>query len=417
MFTNTLTVELNAYSLAQDLTGVKQVIDAIEPLAQRCPGWVPFRFLAEGHFQRLRGNPTAALAAYERCIALNEDDPAEPWRSIATWPRATASAIDALIDLGRTEQARELGERALARGREREIGVAMHDVERALALAEAKLGDYASAAERLERVIGEQRQIGISGLSLGASYEARARIAIWAGDRAAVEEYGRLTAQEYRHGRGSPLGALYERLMDDARRAGVQVLPELSEFETTMMSATKIGRLTSRAAVTRSLRDARNPAERAATAIRTICEARGARGGHLYLLGEDGLDLTASHACPRPDDALRNFLEIHLATELKPEMATAIVTEAVGPSATTPQSFTDPRGVVHVPLLLVCTTDRGELCAGVAALIHDGPQSPAGGAADIVAGTAAQLIEAGDAQPCAVDGVTQVFARRGPSAV
>ena len=61
---------------------------------------------------------------------------------------------------------------------------------------------------------------------------SRARIAIWAGDQAAVERYGRLTAEQFRHGRGSTLGARYERLMEEARGAGVLVLPELSPFET-----------------------------------------------------------------------------------------------------------------------------------------------------------------------------------------
>ena len=62
-----------------------------------------------------------------------------------------------------------------------------------------------------------------------------------AADQGAIEEYGRLTANEYRHGEGSPLGARYERLMDEARSAGVHVLPQLTEFETKLTTATWSG--------------------------------------------------------------------------------------------------------------------------------------------------------------------------------
>ncbi len=230
-------LELAAYTLAHDLTGLKQTIDKIEPLASRHAGWVPVRHLAEGEFQRLRGNLDAALAAYERCLVLAAPEPAEPWRSLRAWPNAIAGSMAVLLELGRSEEAKLRGEQALTVGRARDMRVALHPISRALALAEARLGDYPGAHARLAEVIAEQRELGVSGLNLGASYEACARIAIWAGDSAAVEEYGLLTAREYRHGLGSPLGVLYERLLDDARRAGMNELPQLSTLEATQVSA------------------------------------------------------------------------------------------------------------------------------------------------------------------------------------
>jgi hypothetical protein len=71
-------------------------------------------------------------------------------------------------------------------------------------------------------LIAQQRALGVTGLHLGATYEARARIAIWDEDTAAIERYTQLTAEEYRHGSGSALGARYERLMSEARRASVR---------------------------------------------------------------------------------------------------------------------------------------------------------------------------------------------------
>jgi len=418
MFTNTLTLELSAYALANDLTGVKQVAAAIEPLAARYPGWLPFRHIAEGHFQRLCGNREAALAAYDRCLALNERDLAEPWRSIATWPRAMGCRIDVLVDLGRFAEARSAGERALERASQLGLTVATHDIARALALAEAKLGDYTSATARLAQVIAEQKELGVSGLILGASYEARARIAIWVGDTAAVEEYGRLTAQEYRHGRGSPLGALYERLMADARRAGVRVLPQLSEFESTMMAGTRIGQRAP-AAVNAdvAMRAAENATARAACALALICSARGASGGHLYLLGERGLMLAASDPEPPADAALLEFAKAHLTHELEPEMATVVATETSAAQSSPSAVWTDSRGFVYRAVSITCAVAGEELCAGVVILCVGHSRELDTGAAELVASLGALLVEAGDVQAWPAQEVARRLAERETEAV
>jgi hypothetical protein len=138
--------------------------------------------------------------------------------------------IETLVALGEFEAARDVGLDAVRTCRAREIELASHPISRALALAEAKLGDYGGAVARLDRVIEEQRSQGVTGLQLGSSYEARARIAIWASDGPSIDEFGRLTASEYRHGRNSPLGARYERLLNEAQRSAARALPALAEF-------------------------------------------------------------------------------------------------------------------------------------------------------------------------------------------
>lgn len=104
-----------------------------------------------------------------------------------------------------------------------EIDAASWELERALGLAEARAGEHAQAAERLQRLIARQCELGVRGLHLGASYEVRTRVAVLAGDAAEVAEYAQLTAAEYRLGLGSLLGARYQRLRDEARRAGIEL--------------------------------------------------------------------------------------------------------------------------------------------------------------------------------------------------
>jgi hypothetical protein len=85
-------------------------------------------------------------------------------------------------------------------------------------------------------LIADQRAIGITGLLLGASYEARARVAIWSGDQAGIARYLTLTATEYRHGHNSALGARYERLLREAHGAVQAQLPTLADFQSSLTS-------------------------------------------------------------------------------------------------------------------------------------------------------------------------------------
>ena len=163
MFTTIVPTELAAYALAGDLSGVQQVKARILALADAYPGWRPYAELAEGQFQQLRGNLDAASAAFERCIAMTSPDPSGRPRQLIVWPPADRRLLETLVGLGRYEEAKGCGEQALATCQTLGIGVVSHDVSRALALAEAKVGDYARgrrATGRAHRRSGAARRRG-----------------------------------------------------------------------------------------------------------------------------------------------------------------------------------------------------------------------------------------------------------------
>jgi hypothetical protein len=217
MFSHNINLELGVHAAAWDLTGLRQVLARIEPLAERYSGWVPFRHLGQGHYLRIVGDLPGAERAYRSCIALSEPDPLHPLRSILAWPLAVAGLSETLLALDRAEEAHALAADAYARSQQRQMRATVFEVARILGLAETKIGRYAEGAARIDEVIAQQCELGVSGLNLGASYEARARAAIWAGDTAAVERYAALAAQQYRYGQGSMLGVRYERLMEEAQ--------------------------------------------------------------------------------------------------------------------------------------------------------------------------------------------------------
>jgi tetratricopeptide (TPR) repeat protein len=395
MFTSSLMIECEAHALASDLTGLRQVIDRIEPLAAKFAGWVPYRDVALGRFERIRGNFEAARREFEKALERTAPDEADPTRAVPAFAPASAGLVETLTALGAHAEALEVGERALETCAKYGIGASAHELSRVTALADAKLGNFDRAVARLERVIADQRELGVTGLNLGASYEARARVAIWAGDADAVQTYTRLTAQEYRHGRGSPLGARYERLMEEAGKAGSGPLPSLADFDA---GSGQLGLLTTTpdALVTQAMSGAEQAADRGRRALRLLCDERKSDGGHLYLFADTGLSHVASIGDRVPPQGLLPFL-----SDRVEEAEAGLVTMTVAALAEQPEpaddstTFVDESGVFHDPLMLTCVLDGEARQAGIAVLVHrEMPvRKPV---SRLVAAVSAHLIRSGD---------------------
>ena len=186
--------------------------------------------------------------------------------------------------------------------------------------------------------------------------------------------------------------------MDEARRAGVAILPQLTEFESTAFVTTGFGRQLNVAnRVAEALNSAKSAEERAQRALGVVCEARGASAGHLYLMGKNGLELAASYRAAPPSELLHEFVRHYFAQELAAEdHATGIVMDSAVRSLSTASVFTDLNEAVYHPLLMRCQVEGKLVQVGVAALnAVDRPRSPFSGA-QLVAAVAAYLVRAGD---------------------
>jgi hypothetical protein len=393
MFTSSLMIEVAAHAMASDLTGLKQAIDRIEPLAAKFPGWLPDLHVARGRFEQIRGNLEAARSEYE--LALGKASPAagDPSPALPAFAPASAGLVETLTALGAVAEALEAGQRAMDVCAKLELGVVAPEHVRGTARADAKLGNHARAAESVERLMKEQVEYGITGLNLGASYEARARIAIWAGDEAAVNEYASLTAREYRHRHGSPLGARYERLMEEAVRGGSMPSYGPGAFES--KSGFSSGLQAHDALVTEAMSGAETRVMRGQRALRLLCDQTRPAAAHLYLFGERGLYLAASLGDRTAPEGLLGFLTNRFADEHRDmrTMTIAIVGDAVPPTAVS--AFTDPDGIVHDPVFLTCALDHGLRYAGVAVLAYRDPPREATNTL-LAAAVAAHLIRSGD---------------------
>jgi serine/threonine-protein kinase len=285
MFKSLLSVELTACATARDLAGIQDVIERMRPVAERFVHWRPNLLYAEASFHLVRGDYPAARAKCEECIELTRPDAQGTSSNTLMWSGAHVCLAEALLATNQPAEARAVLQRLNAHSLRPEA-------ERALALIEARLGD-AAAVPRIEALIASQRELGVSGLRLGISYEARAQIAIWQRDANAFEEYAVLTAHEYRYGADSALGARYDRLINEARRHGLQTTATLEHFASDAQHST-IFTNDVRSTVQRSLTPEQTTSGRMLAALQLICAERHVTDGLLYVRGAEGLALAAS---------------------------------------------------------------------------------------------------------------------------
>jgi tetratricopeptide (TPR) repeat protein len=207
-----------AYAMVESLSGMRQAAIEIEALARSHPTLGPFVPFTRGLHARACGDYAAALALFDETLAR-----VEPGKH-PLWPWAVAGRTAALVGLERYAEACAFGRQSVATGQALGLGVMRHHMDVALALAEAKFGDFASACERLELVSAARESLDMGGVSAGWVFEARARVALWMGDRAAFTHFAERCAERYRQAGGDPaLAARYERLLQEAR--ALQMLP------------------------------------------------------------------------------------------------------------------------------------------------------------------------------------------------
>jgi hypothetical protein len=370
MFDHPLPGDLQACALCRDLAGTKRVLDRIEALAAKHPGWVCQKYLALGHFELLRGDLEAAREAFEHSMELTSPEQAQPTQ-INVWIWAATGLIATLTEQDRADAALLLGEKTLATCHELAVEVLWHDPARELALVEAKLARFVQANARIDAVIEDQQRLGVRGLSLGASFQARARIAVWAHDSVAASRYATLAVQARGGSAVSAMGTHLERLLEEARDAGLELTLQPSAFEVSVLGATRVRTVDPHhARVAAELAGCDSAHARAERALALLCDAGDAARGHLYLADTRGeLAHAASRAGAAPDAELTRFARGFFAQQMDEQEMSQMFTQATQmmslPGAA---SFIDVTGKEHRVLMLTCKRDSVLVYVGLALL-------------------------------------------------
>lgn len=131
--------ELRVYCLSDDLSGIKQMVDVIEKMAERSPHWAAALHYARGEYQRIRGDYKRALREFRKAFEIAAPDSNQNWAFIANGYLRTLNA------LGRHGQAVSEGRRFFSAAQEQAIRFFFNFIRLPLAIAEAKEGNGAEA--------------------------------------------------------------------------------------------------------------------------------------------------------------------------------------------------------------------------------------------------------------------------------
>jgi hypothetical protein len=374
-----------ANAASDDLTRIKQTVNDLEGLATRHATWVPVRDYALGEYQRIRGDLPAAAALLGTVLANTQAGRHQ------IWPNAAGAHVRVLHELGQHEAAREHGIDYLTQAERAGLGYMANYIRMPLALVLATLQDFVESTRHADDVIASFQALGTSGLNLVLAYETRARVAISAKNQTDYERFSALCAQHSRGAKSRVLIAKHEKLQQAARVADVRAA-ELTF--TTDIGGTRMG-------VTAMMLGSYKASERAHKTIDLLVRSSGTGRGYLYLLGDQGPELSAQIGELEPPDGLAAYVGEFLGAELHDR---DVKTQSLEQDLDSPDIalWTSELGDRYRPLLLSHQMSSGFAVTGVAIVVET-PGMPFAHPGAIVAHLSRLAADSGDASPTLIE--------------
>ncbi|HKP59873.1 MAG TPA: protein kinase [Polyangiales bacterium] len=341
--------ELICHVLIGDVMGIKHTNEAVAHLAARFEGWKPFLIYGRATLLLLQGDPQGAL---DLVVPAQEFSRAGEHAAFAY---LGACRVQALVALGRYEEAAMLGQSYVDACTREDLSPTAHVTHVATALALAKNGAIGAAIRLLEGVIDTANSRGQRGVCIGSMYEARARIAAWTQDRPAFERYAELCATEYRHGHNAVLAGKLAQLLDDARLTevgGPESISPPRPDEAQRALDSEFATVHSR------MLECVDEGDRARCALTILLQSLDSFAGYLFGVNDRSHVLLA--ALPEGDDmpeGLSRWFTAYLAQELQgddlpPAEAAATSSKHRSNRRKAQFRFVDPRGRPYEPLFL-----------------------------------------------------------------
>ncbi|MDD9946947.1 MAG: AAA family ATPase [Myxococcales bacterium] len=349
-------------SVCDNANGMREAITELEALCGSFPSMLPFLLFARADHARICGNYEEALVwidqARERVQVAKHP----------LWPWLVRSCLEVLLAQGRYEDARAMGVQELSRWEEQEMPPLRGYLDVSLATAEARLGSFDSACQRLDHAIQVQRGLGLRGTAVTMVHETRARVAIWMNDVDAFNRHTAVCAQQLAMCRGEPaLAARYQQLVREARDHG---LPFKSELAGSIVSTAQAEpgyeeRQRHRRRVRKALAGCQHKQERFRQALALIVNSCGALQAELFVVEGDGL-ACAAHTAAGPSQGLEAALTCMLGQHACPHESERTVTLAMHDPVTLDGVLTE-----RWPLPLIDRTLEEPHLVGVAVLYFD----------------------------------------------
>jgi hypothetical protein len=274
--------------------------------------------------------------------------------------------VAVLTALERAREARAFGADALKRAEAHGITHWAADLARELALAEGKLGDFSRAAQRLDALIAERKQLLPS--RVAPDYEARACVAIWAKDAVAAYKFAELALRRTGPGDDSARLLRETRLRYEARGSGLDISFLPSEFESAVLGESDLSsRQQIIAKVTIALGRAKNPRSRAQRALKLLCQPVNASAAQLFLVSAGVLKHAASRG-EHCSDALASFVRDYWHAHLRDDLETQLDLTDMEALNAGMQAAASVPGSEYRLVLLTCPGPHGPVDIGLVAL-------------------------------------------------
>ncbi len=288
------------YLNSADVIGMKTVADQTERLQKEIPTFRRHSLMARASFCALKGDHQQA---FELRRAFLENAPA---RCFIGWPATMGAQALSALAIGRPQEALAIAKQVIDHMSEADaVYVRMYQVPLvALCMAEAALGNGASAAARLDALI-EKHKVDQSPMTLGSFHCARADVAMLLGDLGAARHHHAEMERWFRATENPALIAQCERVARQVRlhaqAAGEEASPatqaedELRSLEESVRSV---------------LSQCAGPEQRAERALELLLHHLHAREGYLFTRQprEHALTLIAPQHGADPPSALQEHL-------------------------------------------------------------------------------------------------------------
>lgn len=246
--------------------------------------------------------------------------------------------------------------------------------------------------QAFERALAQAEEQGRAGLALGTLHEARARIAIWTGDRESFEKHLALCQEDYDPDRFPAMRVVLAKLLDEARQHGMGASEATHAVVASIHPATaesEYETIHSRIAECVDLSD------RGRCALTLLLQTTMSSNGYLFGMGDRGSVRLLAALPDQPSRELERWIERFARETIESEDDATGATGDVGEH--TPTSFVDSDGRTFLPALLFDESTAGRRLAAALVLQVDSA-SRVLPAPDLRTRIARELIEHGDVQ-------------------
>jgi tRNA A-37 threonylcarbamoyl transferase component Bud32 len=284
---------LGAEALTKDTLAMRRIWEQLVRRAKEVRELETYADAAHAAYLTMRGEHAGAIALYERIL------PQLPPRERVAWSTIRAHAAEAMIAAGQHARAKQLLLEIFAHASPADYAMVGRFLEpqRQLALAEAGLGNHAEALRMLDELLAKHGAED-QPLLVGLLHKARAELALLMKDVVAFDEHAGQTEQRFRATKNPALLAQWERLMQQAVRAG---LKRRNETASVANDYDDPSALATQQRIISELATAREPHD---FALRLIVQESRASGGYLYLYQHQAMQLASVTSSEEPPRAL-----------------------------------------------------------------------------------------------------------------